>query len=146
MIARIQTKLPSSAEKVWQALLKRDTFLYVTRGMLGFRGADQWPEVFQEGVEVETRLVFFHLVPGWKHRLRVVRIDKEKLELTSEEGGGTIRQWNHRILVGRETAERCQYTDEIEIRAGVLTVVIWAYAQVFYRYRQSRWRQLAKVL
>lgn len=146
MIARIQTELPSSAEKVWEALLKRDTLLYITRGILGFRGADQWPEVFQEGIEVETQLVFFHLVPGWKNRLRIVRIEKEKLKLASEEGGGIIQQWNHRMLVERKTAQRCQYTDEIEIRAGVLTVVIWAYAHVYYRYRQSRWRQLAKVL
>ena len=146
MIARIQTELPSSAEKVWQALLKRDTFLYITRGMLSFRRADQWPEVFQEGVEIETRLVFFHLIPGWKHRLRVVKVDEEKLEVASEEGGWVIRRWNHRIWVERGTEQRCRYTDEIEIRAGLLTSMIWAYAQIFYRYRQSRWRRLAKVL
>jgi hypothetical protein len=149
MIARIRTELPSSAEKAWQALLKRDTldtFLYISRGMLGFQGADQWPEVFREGLEVKTRLVFFHLVPGWKHKLRIVRIDEEKLELASEEEGWIVRQWNHRILVERGAGQRCRYTDEIEIRAGLLTGMIWVYAQLFYRYRQSRWRRLAKVL
>ena len=70
MIARIETELPSSAEKAWQALLKRDTFLYITRGTLGFQGSERWPEAFHEGIEIETRLVFFHLVPAWKHTLR----------------------------------------------------------------------------
>ncbi|MGD8244871.1 MAG: hypothetical protein PVI63_06740 [Anaerolineae bacterium] len=146
MIARIQTELPSPAEKVWQALLKRDTFLYITRGMLGFQGADQWPEVFGEGLEIETRLVFLHLIPGWKHRLRVVRIDEEKREMASEEEGGLIQQWNHRIFVERVAAQRCRYTDEIDIEAGLLTGIVWVYAHIFYRYRQARWRRLAKGL
>jgi hypothetical protein len=146
MIARIQTELASSAEKVWHALLKRDTFLYITRGMLGFQGADQWPRVFEEGLVIETRLVFFHVIPGWRHRLRVVRVDGEKLELKSEEEGWIVRRWNHRIRVDHDTEQRCWYTDEIDIEAGLLTGAIWAYAQVFYRYRQSRWRRLAKTL
>jgi hypothetical protein len=146
MITRIHTELPSPAEKVWQALLKRDTFLYITRGMLGFRGADHWPEFFSEGLEIGTRLMFFHLIPGWKHRLRIVRIDEEKLELESEEEGWVIRKWNHRIFVERVAGQSSLYTDEIEIQAGLLTGIIWAYAQVFYRYRQGRWRRLAKTL
>jgi hypothetical protein len=146
MLARIQTELPTSAEKAWRALLERDTFLFVTKGMLGFQGSDQWPDRFQEGFEIETRLKFFHLIPGWRHSLRIVRIDEKNHELSSEENGWFINRWNHRILIEKITDQRCLYTDEIEIRAGFLTVLIWAYANTFYRYRQSRWRRLAKVL
>jgi hypothetical protein len=131
---------------VWQALIKRDTFLHVTRGWLGFRGADQWPEVFREGLEIETRLVFFHLIPGWRHRLRIVRVDKRRLELASEEAGGIVRRWNHRIRLARDTEQSCRYTDEIEVQAGMLTPFVWAYAHLFYRYRQRRWRRLARSL
>jgi len=35
-----------------------------------------------------------------------------------------------------------EYSDEIEIRAGLLTPVIWAFAHGFYRHRQRRWRVL----
>jgi hypothetical protein len=146
MMAKIQTELPSSAAKVWQALLKRDTFLYITRGMLGFRQTDQWPRTFRKEVQIETRLFFFHLIPGWKHRLRIVKVDEEQRELVSEEQGFIIRQWNHRISLQKESAQRCRYTDEIEIKAGLLTPLIWAYAHLFYRYRQRRWRRLAKRL
>lgn len=146
MIARVETELPRSAENVWRALLKRDTFLYITRGILGFRGTERWPEVFREGMEIRTRLVFFHLVPAWKHTLRVIEVDEEKLTLASEESGGPIQRWNHRIWVESIAQDRCRYTDEIEIKAGLFTVLIWAYAHAFYRYRQSRWRRFAKDL
>ena len=146
MLATIETYLPSSAEKVWEALLRRDTFLYVTSGMLGFRGRERWPDVFHQGMEIETRLVFWHLIPGWKHTLRIVRVDKESKELVSEESGGPVQKWNHRIRLEREAAQKCNYTDEVEIEAGPLTAVIWAFAQVFYRYRQMRWRRLARTL
>jgi len=146
MIARIDTDLPSSAEKVWEALLQRDTFLHITRGMLGFRGSEHWPVVFHQGMEIETRLVFWHVIPGWKHTMRIVKVDAEDMELASEEGGGPVRKWNHRIRLEREAAQQCHYTDEVEIEVGPLTVVIWAFAQVFYRYRQMRWRRLARTL
>ena len=127
-------------------LLQRDAFLHITRGLLGFRGAEAWPEQFQEGQVVETRLLFFNLIPAWKHKLRVIRIDQEKMEIASQEGGGIVQRWNHRKWVEEESESRCFYADEIDIDAGLLTVLIWAYAHFFYRYRQRRMRQLAQRL
>ncbi len=146
VIARIQTSLSNLAAKVWQALLQRDTFLHITHGMLGFRGAEECPEVFQEGQVIETRLLFFNLVPGWKHRLRVIRIDHENMELVSQEEGGLVRRWDHRKWIEEEAEWSCLYTDESDIDAGLLTFFIWAYAHVFYRYRQRRLRQLIEHL
>ena len=146
MIARIDTYLPASAEKVWRTLLRRDTFLHITRGMLGFRGSDAWPERFWEGTVIHTRLLFFHAIPGWMHTLTVVHVDRENLVLTSEESGGIVKTWNHRIRVEPQNDDHCRYTDEIEIEAGPFTPLIWAWAHVFYRYRQHRWRRLARDL
>jgi hypothetical protein len=41
-------------------------------------------------------------------------------------------------------AGRCRYSDEIEVRAGALPPLVWLYAQLFYRYRQRRWRRLER--
>jgi len=41
---------------------------------------------------------------------------------------------------------RSHYTDEIDIGAGALTPFVWAYAHLLYRYRQWRWRRLARTL
>ena len=142
MIARIRTDLPTSAERAWRALKKRDTFLYITRGLLGFAGADEWPQEFRQGDTIETRLLFFHLLPAWRHTLHVVGLHEGDRELRSRESGGPIRQWNHTIVIDPVAEDRCHYTDEIDIEAGLLTPLVWVYAHAFYRYRQRRWRRL----
>ena len=124
-------------------LLQRDAFLYVTRGMLGFKGAEEWPEVFEEGQVLETKLLLFNVIPAWNHRLRLIRVDHENMEIASLEDGGFVRRWNHRKWIEDQSERRCMYTDEIDIRAGLLTWFIWAYAHVFYRYRQKRMRRMA---
>jgi hypothetical protein len=119
-------------------LVRRDTFLYVTRGVLGFTGAHSWPEEFHEGQEIRTRLVLFHRIPAREHHLSLVRVDEARREIRSEEHGGPIRVREHRIRIEPESAVRCCYTDEIELQAGLLTPVVWASAHLFYRYRQMR--------
>ena len=127
-------------------ILQRDAFLHITRGMLGFRGAEDWPELFREGQKAEPRLLFFNLLPAWKHRMHIIRVDHENMELVSQEGGGLVGRWDHRKWIEEESESSCHYTDEIEIRAGLLTFLIWAYAHLFYRYRQRRMRRMARHL
>ena len=124
-------------------LLQRDAFLYITHGMLGFRGAEEWPEVFAEGQVIETQLLFLNIFPVWKHRSHVIRVDHENMKIASQEEGGCIRRWNHRIWIEGGSESSCKYTDEIDIDAGIFTFFIWIYAHVFYRYRQRRMRKLA---
>jgi hypothetical protein len=38
------------------------------------------------------------------------------------------------------------YRDMIDVDAGHLTVLVWAWTNWFYRHRQKRWRSLAKRL
>ncbi len=127
-------------------LVRRDTFLYTTRGAFGYKGADRWPEELHEGQEIQDRILFFRLIPAWRHHLRLVRVDEKRREILSQERGGFIRAWNHRIHIEPENTARCRYTDEIEIRAGVLTPLVWAFAHLSLRYRQLRLRRLIQWL
>jgi hypothetical protein len=146
MIASIHTILAIPAERAWSTLLRRDTFLYITRGLLGFAGSDRWPAQFRQGDTIETRLLFFHVVPAWRHTLHLVSVDEKAGELISAESGGPVTRWNHRIAIAALSPQSCRYGDTIDIRAGILTPLVWAYAHVFYRYRQMRWRRLAREL
>ena len=127
-------------------LARRDTFLYATRGTFGYTGADRYPEKLHEGQEIQTRILFFHLIPAWRHHLHLVCVDEKRREILSQERGGFIRAWNHRIHIEPENTVRCRYTDEIEIRAGVLTPLVWAFAHLSLRYRQLRLRRLIQWL
>lgn len=144
MVANIETTFNCSAATAWGLLKKRDTFLYITQGFLGFSGSKKWPAVFHSGLVISTRLFFFHVLPGWRHVLRIIRLDAGKHELYSNESGGPIKTWNHLIRIEPVAYSRCRYLDRVEINAGILTPFIWGYAHVFYRYRQFRWTRLIR--
>jgi hypothetical protein len=53
-----------------------------------------------------------------------------------------VRTWDHRVVVERvHGMTRC--TDVVEIRAGLLTLPAWLFAQVLYRVRGRRLTRLA---
>ena len=140
----VQTHLDAPAEKVWAAAKQSATLLYVTRGFLGFSEANRMPMEWSVGTVFQTRFWFFHVIPAWwKHTLAVMRIEANQKKIVSHEGGGMISVWNH-ALQKSALPSGCNYDDDIEIKAGWLTPLIWLYANVFYRYRQARWRELAK--
>ena len=140
----VQTYLNAPAGVVWTAVKKPRTLLHVTRGFLGFSGSDHFPPEWSLGGKVETRLWFFHILPGWKHTLTVAEVNEDGKLIRSHEFSA-FYTWDHIIRV-REESSGCGYSDEIEIRAGLLTFFIWLFANVFYRYRQMRWRKLAQSL
>ena len=88
------------------------------------------------------------MLPAWSHEIHVVRVAEAEREIFTNERGGPGRSWNHRIEITPVAGDagRCRYSDEIEVRAGALTPLVWLYAQLFYRYRQRRWRRLARSL
>lgn len=146
MIVRVSTDLACSADAAWAAVQRLDTFRYVTRGLLGFRIPEGTPEELEEGMVARGRLLFFHVLPAWNHEIRAVRVDRDAREILTSEHGGPVSNWGHLIKVDPVTENRCRYTDQIEIEAGLLTPLVWAYAHLFYRYRQARWRRLAQKL
>lgn len=135
----VKSHLPISVEKAWSLVKRSETLRFVTRGLMGFGSAD-FPEVWQERQVISTRLRAFGLIPLWMHTLRFERIDHVKMELATTEQGGLVSTWNHLIKVEAASTNSCTYSDQIEIKAGVLTLFVWLFAQFFYRYRQSRWR------
>jgi hypothetical protein len=148
VIARVSTNLDCSPERAWDAVQRPETLQYITRGLLGFRALEELPEQFGPGTVLRVRLFFFHVLPAWQHEIAIVRLDPERRELYTNERGGPVRDWNHLITVealpGAPGSAR--YTDEIDIKGGPLTPLVWLYAQLFYRYRQRRWRRLAQTL
>lgn len=144
MRATTSSNFPASADQVWSLVKQSSTLLYVTRGLLGFAGADGFPREWRQGARIDTRLLFFGVLPGWRHQLTVIEVSEAKRELFTEEGGGVVQVWNHRITVEAREGPHCRYTDEVEVGAGLLTPLVWLYAKLFYRYRQWRWRSLLR--
>lgn len=143
----VSTVLDAPADVVWAALQDVAAFRHVTRGLVSLPDLPRRRRL-TEGASVTSRLRVLG-VPFSTHRLTVVRVDDGARTLVTHEGGGPLRSWVHTLHVeadGVHPAERCRYTDRIEIDAGPLTRPVAAVAHVFYRLRQRRWRALAPVL
>ncbi len=146
MRIQISTELENHADLVWESVKRPRTLRHVAKGLLGFGGLDQLPANWEIGTEWKGRLFLFNFLPLWTHWLKIIDIDNNERQLLTEELGGPVSVWNHTLHVESLSPGRCRYTDHLEIHAGILTPAIWCFAQVFYRYRQSRWRKFAKTL
>ena len=58
--------------------------------------------------------------------------------------GDIAKVWDHLIVIEALTDGRTAYRDEVEVKAGFLTLGVWLFAHWFYRHRQARWRRLVR--
>lgn len=103
--------------------------------------------------------------PGGRHQVKLrllgfIPFGTQWIVTTLETGGDSewpkrlrddgysalISKWDHWISVEPDMDSGTRYTDEVEVSAGVMTPLIWAFAQTFYGHRQRRWRGLARTL
>jgi hypothetical protein len=143
---RRSTVLDAPADLVWAAVRTPQVFRFVTRGIVDWRPVRGRTEPWQQGDEATGLLLLGGVVPLSMHRIRVESIDDHERVLRSDESGGVIRSWRHDILVEPLDDGRSRYTDVVHIDAGPLTPVVVAFARLFYRERQRRWRMLAPIL
>jgi ligand-binding SRPBCC domain-containing protein len=137
------TLLDAPATAVWQAVRTPRAFVTVTRGLVRMPVVESRTDEWQQGEQVVGWTWLFGVLPFDRHHLTVARIDHDTMVLTSDEHGGLIRSWVHDIVVEPVDDGRCRYTDRVVIDAGWATLPVTAFAWLFYRVRQRRWRQLA---
>jgi ligand-binding SRPBCC domain-containing protein len=140
------TILDAPADTVWQAVLTPQSFVTVTRGMLRMPALTGRTRPWQQGEKIVDWVWLFGVVPCHRHDLTVELVDPTARLLRSNERGGLIRSWRHDISLEPIDERRCRYTDRLDIDAGWATLPVTGFAWVFYRYRQRRWRQLARRL
>ena len=141
MLVRVSTDLPIPAETACQLAQKAATFRYVVWPLFTIGAI---PEQLEVGDETSARLYFLGLLPAWRHRLRLVSIAPR--EIYTNEGGGPVQVWNHRLTFEPRSEQTCRYTDEIEIHAGPATLPTVLFAQLAFRWRHRRWRTIARVI
>ncbi|MGI8329520.1 hypothetical protein ACRYCC_06100 [Actinomadura scrupuli] len=140
----VQTELPTSADRVWDAMQYPGSFLYVTRGLFGFPALTGRSSRFRQAEHGSGRLTLFHVVPLWRHRMRLVSLDDTTRTMRSHEHGGPIRTWNHTLHAEPLGPDRCRYSDTVEIDAGPFTGLTVLIGRLIFRYRQRRWHGLVR--
>jgi hypothetical protein len=130
-------ELPLPAAQVQSMCLKAALLNYVLWPWFSARG--EVPETLAEGQEIEGRMYLFTKIPAWRHDIRLMTVRDG--EIYTNEGGGPVPYWNHRLTFEPTSATSCRYTDRIEVPAYVAPT-----AKLIFAWRHRRWRTLARVL
>jgi hypothetical protein len=141
----IQTRLACAASRAWEEVQKPRLLNHVASPLLKFAplNVSGFPETWEEGDFFVSMFVFGFLPLGLE-RIGISTTDgTEGIFRLRDDGGGTlVRSWDHHITIRPDGDEDCLYCDAVDISAGALTPLIWIFAQLFYRWRQHRWRRL----
>jgi hypothetical protein len=129
---------------MWTELVKTESLVRVSAPILYFapQDAKPLPTTWEVGGTYPVTLSAFRVLPLGRHVIEIKVLDAEAREICTNEHGALARTWNHRIRLGTQTGPVFEYTDQIDIHAGVRTPLIWLFAQLFYRHRQHRWKGL----
>lgn len=144
MLARISTVLDCTGKQFWDRIIKPESLQFIAAPLLYFEplAAGELDGEWVVGKTYTVRLLFLGFLPLGQHRIKIVTIDRTTNTIESQESGSLARVWNHTIHFHPSGAGQLRYTDVIEIEAGLLTIFIWAFAHLFYRHRQRRWKKL----
>lgn len=146
-VIRVSTDLPLAAERACALARRPALFAFVVKPVFRVTGlpSDRDFELSAApGDELSARLWWFGVVPAWRHHLRIVAL--EPRELFTNERGGLLRSWNHRLTFEPRGDAACRYTDEVTLDAGPATPLVRLFAHGLFRWRQARWRALARVI
>lgn len=146
MLVRVSTHFNCTEEKFWQLIIQPKSLQYVAAPIMRFKPTVEGAldKEWTAGQTYDTKLTFLNFLPLGHHHINIIRIDKQANTIVSQEKGTLAPVWNHTMQFSQVESDTLLYTDEIEIKAGILTLAIWAFAQFYYHYRQQRWKKLLK--
>lgn len=133
--------LPKSPKDIFDLLVRGDTIVKLTDGFpISYEDAEL-PEYWHEGEPINLKPRFFGLSQG-DHFMTFKQIDRDQLLLYTEEYGTGIKRWDHTMELKPLSHGRCQYTDIVNIKAGVRTLIVWFIAKRLYAHRHDRLHSL----
>jgi ligand-binding SRPBCC domain-containing protein len=150
MRLRVSMELDCPPERAWAHTLRTALLNRLTAPLLVFEpiDPDPLPAVWADGDRYLVRLWALGVFPLGTRRIEtsVTTLDPtpgEQAYCLCDEGSSDLAsRWEHRMIVEEVREHRTRYTDAVAIEAGVLTALLWLGAQVLYRYRQYRLREI----
>jgi hypothetical protein len=150
MLFQHSIELECPPDALVEKMMSPRLFVHVSWPLLQFKSVDPAtaPERWVERTYV-VRLWLFGLLPLGIHNIVLTCRDRSSemgkfwFELRDNGYSKSIPKWDHTMTV-RKNSTGCSYTDSVEIKAGIVTPIIWAFASVLYRYRQRRLKRLVQ--
>ena len=140
------TELPVSARRARELAAVPSVMQFVLAPVLTFSmGEAPAADVpVTPGFSARGRVLWLGVLPSWTHEIRVVHLDDH--EIRTEEHGGPVEVWRHRLTFEPISPTRCRYTDEVEVADGPRGLGAALFARLVFRHRHRRWRLLTAIL
>lgn len=138
--------LPCTMESCMTQLLEPRLMVHVAAPLIQFHFVDPptTPTYWKErAYEVSMRLWGKVALGRQTIHISVVSWTPERVEMRDNGGSARIPRWDHHILLEPRGAG-CRYSDTLDIDAGAITPLVWAFAWCFFGHRQRRLKRLAK--
>ena len=146
MKVKISSIFPITPLKLFEDLQNPEILIEAASPIISYIpiAPDTMPSRWEAGKDYLVRLRLFKSLPIGKHRIGIVYFNKETMEAMSDESGAIAKVWTHHMVLEPYGQDDTLYTDEIEIKAGILTIFVWLFANYFYRHRQRKWKAIAR--
>jgi hypothetical protein len=127
-------------------IARPQVMLYVAKPLIRFKllTPTSWPTQWADGGRYRVSIRLFGIIPlGWQEILtHIVHAEPNLYEFEDRGFGLLTKRWHHRIILKANGQHSTRYTDELDVQAGCFTPFSYAFAWIFYRWRQRRLRRL----
>lgn len=127
---------PVSAAALWADILDPAALADSMKGVVTYEGLPTEP--VYEGQEIVVRLKRWGWLPVGKWTMKVVRLDAKNYVLESEEHGGIVKCYRHRLVVKATGPDTCRYTDRLDLDAGLFTRLVMPSFKKIYETRHTQ--------
>ena len=149
MRVHLETVLPCDADDAWVEVQTSRLLCEIASPLVRLAPVNARTELPRSWRTLGTerlRPYLFGFIPWGVRTLCFEQINDRRREIQTREYDSLVARWDHHIRLEPIDADHCRYIDDVEIVAGVLTPLVWLFAQWFYRHRQQRWHIVARRL
>lgn len=139
-----ETYVDKSACEIWAIEKNISRLREVSRPLILLTHLNPQSNEWQEGGVYDFKIDLFGVIPWSKHQVRMTRYCNKNFFFETDEGGGPIKVWRHRHDVVPVDTNRSVCRDQLEIKAGILSPVVWVLAQALYRKRHKALRAIGQ--
>lgn len=140
----LETVLPCSLDDAAAHVMSTRLLRYVAYPLVSFKPVTgtEFPETWTEGTHW-VRLKLFGFLPFGRQAIGISKpLHPGGFAIRDAGRSALIPVWDHLITI-EPHQDGVRYRDQVEVSARVLTLLVWMFAQIFYRHRQRRWLRLA---
>ncbi|KLE14229.1 hypothetical protein [Clostridium sp. C8] len=142
MLVKVMSIFNCNSDQLFNEIKKSKSLFYIAEPLVKFVEVENHliPEFWEEGKYL-IKMYILGFIPFGSQWI-IISMDDDIKNIRDNGYSKIIKKWDHNVYLKDIGNNRTLYADTIEINAGILTLFIVLFANIFYRFRQKRWKKL----